>query len=143
MYTPHQARGYILPILNKWTQALWMEDKSDWIAKCETITAEKKPQKPLHAVIHPENVPVPVDHECGVRFLLPHQEVQSVAGPFQFHSVEARMPIYGCVAAGQEECVAFTHWNLQRLCKTEHHLPARLRPASLETTQMTYRDRSI
>src|SRR5580700_12245998 len=129
MYTPHQARGYILPILNKWTQALRMEDESDWIAKFETITAEEKPQKPLHTLVHPESVPVSVNHECGIRFLLGHEEVQSVAGPFQFHCAEARMPIYRCVAAGEKECVAFTQWNLQRLCKTEHHLTARLRSA--------------
>jgi hypothetical protein len=120
-----------------------MEDKSDWIAKCETITAGKKPQKPLHAGIHPESVPVSVNHECGIRLLMGQEEVQSVARRFHFQCVQARLPIYRCVAAAEEKCVAFTQRHLQRICKTEHHLPARLRPACLETTQMTCRDLSI
>src|SRR5215471_5827545 len=137
MHASNDTCGNHFPIFDEGPQPLGMECKARSVERRYRIAAGEEGQKALCAGIHPQDVPISVEHEYGIRLKLCYEKLDRLACSLQFRRGESGITIEWRIAGREQQRIALAQRNLQSLSKTQDHLSAWLCAARLDATEMT------
>src|SRR5262245_30512236 len=117
MHPPNNARRDQFPIFDERPQPLRLEYEANSIVRRSRIAAGKQAKKALCASIHLQGVPVLIQDEYGIGLKLRHEKLHGTARCCQFWCIETSVTIERGIAGCEQQRIALTQWNLQRLGK--------------------------
>src|SRR5262249_8534491 len=101
---------------------------------------EKEPEHAVRPLIAPQEVPLAVHHERGIRFLLLKHELQRLLRRAHFGGGEDCPAIHRGIARRPPPPVSLARRGIEAGGHEEDHVTARLRAPGFEETEMTGRD---
>src|SRR5215471_246322 len=112
MHALKEARRDALPILDKWPEALRMENKTDPVARRNRSTFRKERQKTLCRRVDLKCVPISIHHYRGIRLLLLQEKLDRLSCHFDFRLLKLGLPVEGGVASRQQQGIALAQRQL-------------------------------
>ena len=100
MNPPNNGCGNHFPVFDKGPQSLGLKYEADAIVRRPGLAAgeQLQAQKAPGAGIHLQSIPMPVEHEDGIRLELRHEQLNGIARGRELRRIEACMTIERRVA---------------------------------------------
>ena len=141
MHPANKGLRHGLPVFDEGSQAFRVEHDAEYLAgTLRRPPVEQHPKETRRGGVGRQDVPVSVHDNRRIGFLLFQDGINRGPHGRELTIVKRGHPKHRREAGGEQQRVALSQRDRQRICQEEHHVAARFRSSCLEETHMTRRD---